>query len=300
MSPNELKAKFRRILMGAAAPMVLASCGGGGGPFGCHPPAPMRVTFSNGFPDGGLAQACDRSCGTTDCTDVTADAGGVATVECPVPLCVGRHPNGTLETNLGALDGVGGHLARMAHFEAASVAAFFQIAQELQSQGAPAALISMAKQAARDEIRHATAVGALARKRGVVPPAPKLKAAPPRGVLALALDNAREGCVREAFGALVGLYQAEHATETDVRETMQRVAQDEVAHAAFSFELARHLDEQLSADARAQVAAAREEALGVLLHQALEFQDLPWRDALGLPGADALFELARGFHQAFA
>jgi hypothetical protein len=299
MSPNELKAKFRRILMGAAAPMVLASCGGGGGPF-CHPPAPTRITFSSGFPDGGLAQACTQGCGDPVCTDVTADAGGVPTVQCAVAFCTGRHPNGTLETNLGALDGIGGHLARMAHFEAASVAAFFQIAQELQSLGAPAALVSMAKQSARDEIRHATAVGALARKRGVVPPAPKLKAAPPRGLFALALDNAREGCVREAFGALVGLYQSEHATELDVRETMQRVAQDEIAHAAFSFELARHLDEQLSADERAQVAAAREEALDVLLHEALEFQDLPWRDALGLPGADALFELARGFHQAFA
>jgi hypothetical protein len=230
------------------------------------------------------------------CVDAAADVGAPA-IDCP-SFCTGRHPNGTLETNLGALEGLGGYLARMAHFEAASVAAFLQLAQELQSHGAPCALVSQAKQSARDEIRHAAAFGALARKRGVVPPAPKLKAGLARGPFALALDNTREGCVREAFGALVGLYQAQHATASDVREAMQSVAEDELAHAAFSFELARHLE--VSANARAQVAAAREEALGRLLHEALAFEDLPWRNALGLPGADALFELARGFHQAFA
>jgi hypothetical protein len=294
MSPDALKAKFRRILMGAAAPALL-SCGA---PGGVGPPNPCqnfkptyhRIVFEDGgIPDGGEYSYC---------IDATADAGQPA-VDCP-SFCEGRRPNGTLETDLGALDGLGGHLARMAHFEAASVAAFFQLAQELESHRAPAALVAQAKRSAKDEQRHASTVGALARKRGVVPPAPKLEAGPARTLFALALDNAREGCVREAFGALVGLYQAEHATEADVRETMRRVAEDEVAHAAFSLELARYLDERLSADERAQVERAREEALEALVQQALEPHAMPWRDALGLPSAQTLLKLGRGFRAALA
>src|SRR4051794_21576993 len=98
MSPDQLKAIFRRILMGA--PLVVAGCGGGGGPFGCHPPPPTRVTFSAGFPDGGIAQACTQACGDPTCQDVTADAGNVPTVQCAIALCEGRHPNGELATDL--------------------------------------------------------------------------------------------------------------------------------------------------------------------------------------------------------
>src|SRR5438270_348399 len=138
MSPTELKAVFRRILMGAAAPLLLADCGGNG-PLGfCHPPPPQLVAASF-LPDGG--PDCIGACGT-------------------------------------------------------------------------------------------------------------------------------EGCVREAFGALVGLHQSAHATARDVRAAMGKIAHDEIAHASFSFDVARHLRSRLDDAARARVDEARETALDALLHQA--------------------------------
>jgi hypothetical protein len=295
MSPTELKAVFKRMLLGVAAPaMMLSSCGSagiGGPPNPCqnYKPTYNRVLFGDaGIPDGGYSY----------CVDATQDAGQPA-VDCPT-LCEGRHPAGRLETDLSGLRGEGGYLARMAHFEAASVAAFLQLADELEAAGAPQGLVKLAEASARDEVKHAQAVGALARKRGAVPPAPRLTPSPPRNVFELALDNAREGCVREAFGALIGLHQATHATSPDVKAAMQKVADDEIAHAAFSFELARWLDGMLSDAERARVARARDEALAALLHQAFAFHDMPWRDALGLPAADTLFELAHAFRAQLA
>jgi hypothetical protein len=290
MSPDELKAVFKRMLLGAAAPVML-SCSGptvAGGPPGCQPQT-QRIYFSDaGIPDAGYEY----------CTDATADAGRPA-VDCP-QFCTGRLPAGRVETDMGTLRGPGGYLARMAHFEAASVAAFNQLAEELEAHRAPRALVEFAKAAAKDEVRHAQAVAVLARKRGVRPPAPRVRATPLRSVFELALDNAREGCVREAFGALVGLHQAEHATDLDVRRAMHAIAHDEVSHASFSFQLARYLDSQLDDEQREQVAAARDEAIGAVLAQALTFEDVEWREAFGLPDADTLYALARAFHTQFA
>jgi hypothetical protein len=291
MSPDELKAVFKRMLLGAAAPVMLGSCGPmvvGSGPPNCQPQT-QRIYFSDaGIPDSGYAY----------CTDATADAGRPA-VDCP-QFCTGRLPAGRVETDMGTLRGPGGYLARMAHFEAASVAAFNQLAEELEAHGAPRALVDFAKAAAKDEVRHAQAVAALARKRGVRPPAPRVRATPLRSVFELALDNAREGCVREAFGALVGLHQAQHATDVEVKRAMHAIAHDEVTHASFSFQLARYLDSQLDDAQREQVAAARDEAIGAVLAQALTFEDVEWREAFGLPDADTLYALARAFHTQFA
>ncbi len=215
-------------------------------------------------------------------------------------LCDGRHPAGIVHEDFSALHGSGGYLARMAHFEAASVAAFMHLAAELDDLGAPLNLIEQAKQAARDEVVHAHSVAALAKARGARPPVPRLTPPPLRTLEEVAAENAAEGCVREAFGALVGLYQSVHAKADDVRATMRTVAQDEIAHAALSFELHRHFLSRLDGEARARVEARREQALAELLHRAFSFEDAPWRDELGLPAADALFDLARAFREELA
>ena len=215
-------------------------------------------------------------------------------------LCDGRHPAGIVCADFSELHGAGGYLARMAHFEAASVSAFTQLAEELDELQAPLELVERAKKAAREEVVHAHAVSALARKRGAVAPSPRLKPPPLRTLEEVATENAAEGCVREAFGALVGLYQSVHAAAPDVRETMQRVADDEVSHAALSFELHRHFTSRLDDEARLRVEATRDRAMGEVLRQALSFEDAPWRDELGLPNADVLFDLAREFKLALA
>src|SRR5688572_11899266 len=107
MSPAELKAVFRRILMEAAASAVA--------------PAPVS-------------------------NEDTRE---------PMLLCAGRSPAGAIETDLSSLHGSGGYLARMAHFEAASVAAFEQLADELVALEAPAFLVEQALKAAHDERMHA-------------------------------------------------------------------------------------------------------------------------------------------------
>ncbi|MBL8949938.1 MAG: hypothetical protein JNK82_04115 [Myxococcaceae bacterium] len=215
-------------------------------------------------------------------------------------LCDGRHPAGIMRADFSELHGAGGYLARMAHFEAASVSAFTHLAEELDDLQAPLEYVERAKKAAREEVVHAHAVSALARKRGAVAPSPRLKPPPLRTLEEVATENAAEGCVREAFGALVGLYQSVHATAPDVRATMQLVADDEVSHAALSLELHHHFTSRLDGEARLRVEATRDRAMGEILRQAFAFEDAPWRDELGLPNADVLFDLAREFKLALA
>src|SRR4051812_10558636 len=185
MSPTQLEATYRRILMRAAAD--------------AQPSVPAAV-----------------------------EPGQLPT------LCDGRHPAGIFPTDFSSLHGAGGYLARMAHFEAASVSAFMQLADELEDLQAPLEFVDQARRYAREEVVHAHAVATLAKKRGAQPPGPKLKPAGLRTLEEVAAENAAEGCVREAFGALVGLYQSVHAAAPDVRGTMALVAKDEISHAAFS------------------------------------------------------------------
>src|SRR5262249_3054251 len=143
-------------------------------------------------------------------------------------------------------------------------------------------------------------MGALARRRGATPLRARVYRQRTRTALELALDNAAEGCTREAFGALVGLYQAEHATEADVKRTFAAVADDEIGHAAFSFELAKWLDGQLSDSERNEVRRARQQALEGLVRHMSAGQRLPCHDALGLPNAAGVEALAAGFRSELA
>ena len=156
MSPTELKAVFRRVLMGAAAPLLLSDC------YCIDCPHPV-VLLDAGFPDGGRTEdggltneACLSLCagnGAFRCVDVSAREGTPA-VQCTF-VCAGRSPAGSIDTDLSSLHGVGGYLARMAHFEAASVTAFNQLAEELVALHAPASLVERALKAAHEETMHA-------------------------------------------------------------------------------------------------------------------------------------------------
>jgi len=54
----------------------------------------------------------------------------------------------------------------------------------------------------------------------------------------VALENAVEGCVRETYGALIATRQAEAASDPVVRRAMRKIAADETAHAALSWDVA--------------------------------------------------------------
>ncbi len=148
------------------------------------------------------------------------------------------------------------YLARQAELEGASVRAFADLHADLVALDAPATLRRAVIRAAADEVRHAATCSRLARRFGGRAPHRAIAAAPRRDPLALALDNATEGCVRETYGAAVAGYQARAAGDPPVRRAMYRLARDEARHAALAWRIQRWLAPRLAAADRIVVAEA--------------------------------------------
>jgi hypothetical protein len=203
------------------------------------------------------------------------------------PNCsIGRRPNGLRAAPSAQLGALARFFARAAHLEAASVYAFGQVARELVLHAAPAALVAFAQRSALDEVRHAQLTAAQARRFGAVPAAPQVLASGERSLLAFALDNAVEGCVRETYGALLAHHQAALAQDSQVALLMRGIAEDETRHAELSFRIARWAEPQLTAAERVLIAAAQYAALLEL--RAGVARDAPTADAarvLGWPDA---------------
>lgn len=180
------------------------------------------------------------------------------------PNPCGRRPEGLLPMNDDAHGGVAGLLARMAWLEAASVPAFAALARDLARHGAPPELVERALSARSDEIMHARLTREAARRYGASPERPRITRAKPRSLFELALENAVEGCVREAFGALVATHQAEHASDPSLRAMFAAIAGDETEHAGLSLDLAEWITPKLSEAQRAAILRAREEAFAEL------------------------------------
>ena len=207
-------------------------------------------------------------------TATTVDVGRDGSVVEPFPTqrtpadCVpigptpGRRPAGLCGSGRARTHSVlGQHFARAAHLEAASVPAFAAIARELRHHRAPSALWAAAESARRDETRHAWMMSRLARRHGARPAPAIVVPQPVRSLLVLALDNAVEGCVNEAYAALEATHQSVAARDPQVRRIHAAVAADETRHAAFSFALDAWLSSRLTPAERAQV---REERRGAV------------------------------------
>lgn len=182
------------------------------------------------------------------------------------PNCaIGRRPHGLASTGrTGCDDALGRHFASAAHLEAASVDAFARLRAELAAHGASAALQGAAVLSAVEEVRHAHVTARLAERFGGAVEAPRVEPLPLRPLFEVALDNAVEGCVRETYGALVAHHQAAHAADAELREVMQRIADDETRHAALSWDLAAWAATRLSPSEREQLRAAQREAVATL------------------------------------
>ncbi len=100
---------------------------------------------------------------------------------------------------------------------------------------------------------------------GGTPVAPEIPAASPTTLEAIAVENGREGCVRETFGALVALYQAQNASDPNVRRALTRIARDELRHAALAWRVKRWADRHLDSRGRDQVRSEIRRAAGELL-----------------------------------
>jgi rubrerythrin len=173
----------------------------------------------------------------------------------------------------------------MTYLEAASVDAFIHLARELEAHGASARLVRAARRAARDEVRHARIVGALARSEGGVVSKVRAELREVRSLEAMALENAVEGCVRETFGAACAMIQAERAGETQVRSAMKRIARDETRHAELSWAVARWIEPQLDRDGRRRVREAQQQAIAALMSVAAHEPHVSLIERLGIPSA---------------
>jgi hypothetical protein len=198
-------------------------------------------------------------------TIVPDDAGAVI-IDCS--LCagsVGRVPEGLVpRERTSARTMVGEYFASVAHLEAASVFAFERFERELTEHEAPNELVTEARRARADEVRHARVVGRLARRFGGRYARPRVRPASSRDLESFARENAVEGCVRETFGALVATWQAAHARDREVAEAHESIAEDETRHAALSWAALRWSLSKLDAEARARVEAALERAASEL------------------------------------
>jgi hypothetical protein len=145
----------------------------------------------------------------------------------------------------------------MAHLEAASVPAFAHLERELRAHGAPERLLAGARRARLDEERHACMMSDLARAAGARMPVVEVAPMAVRPLDEIAIENAVEGCVREALGALAASEQARTARDPVLSTVLAGIAVDEARHASLAWAVDRWASRGLSAAARRRVHAAR-------------------------------------------
>jgi len=212
-------------------------------------------------------------------------------------VCIGRRPEGLEATPASHPPAdeaaLGEWLADVTRLEAAAVHAFSELGAALAAHGAPEELLDRVAEARDDEVRHARDMGRLARRFGGCPTAPRVHATPTPSLEALAHDNAVEGCVRETFGALIGLWQASAAEDPAIRATMARIGADEARHAALSWAIAAWAEPRLDPAARARVEAARAEAMAGL-HAGVQEVPAALQRLAGLPPVEVQRRLVAG------
>lgn len=256
--------------------------------------------------DGGfdLTMTQWENCGaTTYAVTVHVDPAGKVTEVSRTDLGVkpscavaGRRPAGFCLSEGEGDDRLGAHFATLCELEAASVVAFRRLYRQLSRLSAPEALLDRVRRAARDEIRHARSTRALSRRFGAEPKSPRIAEVPESAsALDVALENAREGCVRETYGALVAHLQLHRATDPEVRAAMSAIAEEETEHAELSWDIAAWLEPMLSAAERAVVANEREAAFRTLISEVgRDVPDEHVRAVAGLPSREEGLAMLRG------
>lgn len=212
-------------------------------------------------------------------------------LECEYDLCsdasgpiLGRRPRGLRRRHAyGSERPVARELARMAHFEAASVPAFERLARELEAHGAPRRLCRAAVRAASDEVRHARVATTLARRAGAAVRKPIVRKSRDRSLVAMAIENAVEGCVNETFAAAMAMAQSLTAKDASVRAAIGPIARDEMRHAQLAWSVAAWLDTRLKESERASVRRAQNAAVKALVVNASRAVEHELVEELGLP-----------------
>jgi hypothetical protein len=172
--------------------------------------------------------------------------------------CTGRRPASLERLSFPSRGTAAGRwLAAAAALEAASVPAFQRLARELVAHGAPARLVEAARGAAVEEARHYALMAQAARARGAEPERPAVRPMAIRPLLEVARENAREGCVRETFGAMTAMIQSRQIPDQKLRATLASIARDETRHARLAWEVDVWARAALSEREAREVDAAR-------------------------------------------
>lgn len=227
-------------------------------PYYCTVAADYQSAYASAQPEGGTSADAGATCPTWG-NDVVVHCGYT---------CLGRRTDGIAEpiacdeTELGAV------FASRAYLEAVSIHAFARLERELAFHGAPPSLLQAARRARREEIRHTAMTVRLARRFGAdvsrfsLPKAPRETA--PRTLFDIARENAVEGCVRETYGAVIGLLEASTSSDVEVRRASRTIARDECGHAELAMDVARWIEPLLTPSERAAVRAAADDAIADL------------------------------------
>ena len=262
MRKESLGQRLRAIVL--ATPFV-AGMACGGPQFNCGPCPTQSLMVALQLTDAGGCDCSAQLRETQSCDQVTLPDGGpgMLCVGTPWCLCGGRRPAGLLASSCSnAAHPIGALFAEMSRLEAASVRAFHVLARELAEHGAPTKLVTAALRSASDEVRHTRSTAAIARRYGAAPLRPRYSVPPyTRPLAAIAKENAVEGCVGETYGALVALWQGEHAADPHIARSLRAIAKDEVRHAELAWSVARWVEPQLTPRARNSVNLARAEAV---------------------------------------
>ena len=110
----------------------------------------------------------------------------------------------------------------------------------------------------------------------------------------IALENAVEGCVNETFAAACGLWQSEYAQLDVFRQVIGHITEEEMGHAALSWDIHQWIMPQLSEVEQEQIRAAQAEAVESLVEDFKQESNPVLQQAFGLPTKD---DAARLFAQ---
>lgn len=218
------------------------------------------------------------------CSVGEKNMAGNIPIDCEIPnFCEGRR-HACVRSHGAHADGAAASwLARAAHDEAASIHAFLALAAELTAHGAHEALVARLHAAAADEARHAAIVARLAAEHGAAVPPLAIAPTATRDLLAIAVENAAEGCVRETWAALSAAHQARHADDPRHRALYRIIAADEARHAELAWALDAWLLGQLTPAEQTHVEHARSAAARDLRVALAAEPHGPELAALGLP-----------------
>ncbi|HEX8795055.1 MAG TPA: hypothetical protein VF765_29110 [Polyangiaceae bacterium] len=217
---------------------------------------PLFVSEAKSLNPRALSTPSDGGVGVLVCPPSTS----AVTVTCRVSCIGGRLTDGYCAP--AGLGSEGARLAAMAYLEAVSVHAFERLERELEAHRAPPTLLREARRARRDEVRHTAMTTRLARRHGISPRIPDSPApARARTLLEVAIENAVEGCIRETYGAVLGLVEAQTSPNNSIRRAMKSIASDECRHADLAWAVHAWAMPRLTGDDRRAVQRAMKDAV---------------------------------------